>query len=313
LLISLVYESRSGVGREIAIVPKSLGIDEWGMSDSDSLVGYLRLGTWSYNEAMIDVSAYLERIHYRGPTGPTAENLLALHRAHMFAVPFENLDIHLGRPILCDADSFLDKIIRERRGGFCYELNGAFAALLTALGFEVPLLSARVARPDGNYGPDFDHLALRVNSPAPAEAASWLAELADVGFGDSFLEPLRMDSTLEQPQIGRIYRVLQKEGGFVLEALKGGPKAEWIKQYSFTPQPRQIGDFAAMCQYHQTSPESYFTRQRICSRATPRGRITLSDLTLIETVEGRREERVLSGEDEWRATLRELFQIDLAT
>jgi N-hydroxyarylamine O-acetyltransferase len=259
---------------------------------------------------MLDVSAYLERIHYCGPTEPTAENLLALHRAHMFAVPFENLDIHLGRPILCDVDRFLNKVVREGRGGFCYELNGAFVALLTALGFEVALLSARVARPDGSYGPDFDHLALRVGIPGVDEATSWLA---DVGFGDSFLEPLRMDSALEQSQLGRVYRVLQKEGRFVLEARKHEPDGEWKKQYSFTMEPRQIGNFAAMCEYHQTSPESYFTKQRICSRATPRGRITLSDLKLIETVEGQREERVLSGEDEWRATLQELFQIDLPT
>ncbi len=98
-----------------------------------------------------------------------------------------------------------------------------------------------------------------------------------------------------------------------VESLKGGPNAEWIKQYSFTLQPRQIGDFAAICEYQQTSPESYFTKQRICSRATPRGRITLSDLKLIETIDGHREERVLRGEEEWRATLQDLFEINLPT
>ena len=114
-------------------------------------------------EFMLDLPAYLERIDYRGPTAPAAGTLRALHRAHMFAVPFENLDIHLGRTILCDVDRFLEKIVNRRRGGFCYELNGAFAALLTALGFEVTLLSARVARPDASFGPEFDHLALRVS------------------------------------------------------------------------------------------------------------------------------------------------------
>src|ERR1017187_10297680 len=131
---------------------------------------------------MLNLLAYLERIGYSGSTEPSAETLRALQRAHMLAVPFENLDIHLGRPIVCDEDRFLHKIINERRGGFCYELNGAFAALLRALGFKVTLLSARVAGSDGSASPEFDHLTLRVDLDEP-----WLA---DVGFGDSFIEPL---------------------------------------------------------------------------------------------------------------------------
>jgi len=87
----------------------------------------------------MDVSAYLERIRHAGPTKPSAQTLQALHRAHLFAVPFENLDIHLGRKIVCDEARFLYKIVNQRRGGFCYELNGAFAALLRALGFQVTL------------------------------------------------------------------------------------------------------------------------------------------------------------------------------
>src|SRR3954451_21114082 len=134
---------------------------------------------------MIDVSAYLARIGYSGPTEPGPETLRGLHRAHMIAVPFENLDISRGRKIVIDEAAVVHKVIALRRGGFCYELNSAFAALLRALGFEVTLLSARVARANGGEGPDFDHLALRVNLPEPC--------LADVGFGHSFLEPLRIE------------------------------------------------------------------------------------------------------------------------
>lgn len=257
---------------------------------------------------MIDVSAYLERIAYSGPKEPSAETLRALHRAHMMTVPFENLDIPLGRTIVCDESSFLRKIIHERRGGFCYELNGSFAELLRTLGFEVTLLSARVARADGSDGPEFDHLTLRVEVPGIARVGPWLA---DVGFGDSFLEPLSLQPGLEQRQIGRIYRLTEAGGRFSVEALLGDAQAEWKRQYSFTLQPRQLCEFEAMCAYQQTSPESHFTRQRICSRATDGGRITLSDFKLIETIDGRREERVLSGEDEWRATLRELFDVNL--
>jgi len=252
---------------------------------------------------VLNIPAYLARIHYNGPTTPSPETLRDLHRAHMFTVPFENLDIHLGRPILCDESRFLHKIVHEHRGGFCYELNGAFAALLRASGFEVTLLSARVSRADGSASPEFDHLALRVD--IPGSNSPWLA---DVGFGDSFLEPLQLQPNLEQPQIGRVYRITEIEGALHMQV-----KADhtWKSQYSFTPLPRHLSDFAPMCHYHQTSPDSHFTRQRICSLATRKGRITLSDFKLIETHHGKRDERALPGEQQWRATLKELFQIDL--
>jgi len=281
--------------------------------------------------------AYLARIGYSGPTEPSAETLRALHRAHMLAVPFENLDIHIGRPILCDEAAFLHKIVNEHRGGFCYELNGAFAALLRVLGFRVTLLSARVAAADGNYSPEFDHLTLRVDLPGIAGSA-WLA---DVGFGDSFIEPLLLLPGLEQPQIGRVYRLVENKSqataemetvfyvevrsatpennssiGKPIEEGKSrneekSPQEKWKRQYSFTLRPRQLADFAEMCRYHQISPDSHFTRQRLCTRPTSEGRITLSDLKLVETRNGSRMERKLFGDDEWRATLRELFQIDL--
>src|SRR5215472_10227491 len=109
---------------------------------------------------MVDIAAYLTRISYSGSTDPTAENLRALHRAHLFSVPFENLDIALGRTITAQQEPILNKVVGHRRGGFCYEQNGAFAALLRELGFQVTLLSARVARANGSEGPEFDHLTL---------------------------------------------------------------------------------------------------------------------------------------------------------
>src|ERR1700751_1035456 len=110
----------------------------------------------------MNAPASLARIPYNGTLDPTAETLSRLHLAHLYTVPFENLDIHLGRRITCEEERFFHKIVDLRRGGFCYELNGAFASLLRELGFRVTLLSARVAREDGTASPDFDHLALRV-------------------------------------------------------------------------------------------------------------------------------------------------------
>ena len=126
----------------------------------------------------VDATAYLKRINYRGPLAPTAETLRRLQVAHLLSVPFENLSIHTGEPIVLDDDALFEKIVVRRRGGFCYELNGLFAALLRALGFHVEMLSAGVVSQAGEFGPEFDHMTLLVSL-----AERWLA---DVGFGDSF-------------------------------------------------------------------------------------------------------------------------------
>ena len=137
----------------------------------------------------MDVNRYLARMGYTGSIAPTAHTLAALHRAHMLTVPFENLDIPLGTPIVLDNDALFAKIVDHRRGGFCYELNGLFAELLRSLGFQVALLSAGVYNATGQPGPDFDHMALLV-----ALEQRWLA---DVGFGDSFNTPLRLDDVVD--------------------------------------------------------------------------------------------------------------------
>ncbi len=250
---------------------------------------------------MLHVPAYLDRIAYNGPVAPTPEVLQNLHRAHMLSVPFENLDIALGRQIVCDEGAFIQKIVEQRRGGFCYELNGALAALLRAIGFRVTLLSACVPREDGSDGPDFDHLALRIDLNKP-----WLA---DVGFGDSFLEPLPLESAAEQSHDGWTYRVVDRGSSLYMERTESG--GFWKQQYSFTMKPRNLDEFSAMCHYHQTSPESPFTRKSVCSMATPEGRTTVADGKLILTRNGIREERLLGSELERRAALKEHFEIVL--
>ena len=252
----------------------------------------------SRTPARIEVAGYLQRIGYLGKAEPNAETLRNLHRAHLLSVPFENLDIALKQTIVVDPGSTVRKIVEQRRGGFCYELNGAFAALLESLSFRVTLLSARVAREDGSFGRDFDHLTLRVDLEEP-----WLA---DVGFGDCFLEPLRLDERNEQEQVGRVFRITEVENAHLLEEKVG---ANWKKQYCLTLQPRQISDFAEMCHFHQTSPESHFTRNSVCTRATSDGRITVTDTKLVITRNGVREERPLAGREERDRILEEQFGI----
>jgi N-hydroxyarylamine O-acetyltransferase len=249
----------------------------------------------------MDFGAYLARIGFTGSTKVDAGTLRPLHLAHLYAVPFENLDISLGRKIVCDEERFVRKIVDSRRGGFCYELNGAFAALLRALGFRVSLFSARVAREDGTASPEFDHLALLVDLEEP-----WLA---DVGFGDCFLEPLRLKTESEQEQPGGPFRIVPV--GDVMIVQRQLADQAWKSLYQFTLKAHELVDFEPRCQWQQTSPESHFVQQRICTRATPEGRITLSDLKLIRTMHGKREERMLAGEDEWKAVLLEHFGVRL--
>ncbi len=249
----------------------------------------------------MDVLAYFDRIGHQGPSAPSLDTLRALHRAHMLAVPFENLDIALGRPMVCDEEAILRKIVTGRRGGFCYELNAAFAALLRELGFRVTLLSARVPRETGREGPEFDHLALRVDLDEP-----WLA---DVGFGDCFVEPLRLQTGIEQPQGRRRFRLTDQHDSLQVEMAEAG--GSWKRQYCFSLLPRQLGDFAEMCHYHQVSPESPFTHNRVCSRATREGRITLAGRRLIITRQGKKEESLLASDDDWRAALKQYFQVVL--
>jgi N-hydroxyarylamine O-acetyltransferase len=243
----------------------------------------------------MDVDAYLERIAYTGPLEPTAETLAGLHRAHMLTVPFENLDLHIGRRNVLDPDHIYDKVVRRRRGGWCFELNGSFARLLEQLGFTVTRYSAAVVLSEPGT-PDFAHLTLRVDLDRP-----WLA---DVGFGDSFTTPLALDAAGPQRRSGREYLLEPTADERLLLRQDGRP------QYVFALAARETHQFQGMCDALQTPP-SHFTESPICSRMTPDGRISLAGMRLITTTGEERSERDLAGEAERRAVLREMFGIDL--
>jgi len=243
----------------------------------------------------MNVQAYLNRINYSGPTEPTAENLRALHLAHLYAVPFENIDIHLGRPIVLDYEKLYNKIVSEQRGGFCYELNGMFGWLLTQLGYKVRMLDARVIGSDGQPGIDFDHMTLRVDLDEPY--------LADVGFGEAFREPLRMNERGVQVQSLGSYR-LDTDGDlwtYYEPDESGGLKPSYI----FTLTPHRLEDFAEGCHYNQTSPDSHFTQKRVATIATPEGRVTVRDTRIIITKNGQRIEYPIAAEHDYFRALRE--------
>jgi N-hydroxyarylamine O-acetyltransferase len=239
------------------------------------------------------VDAYLARIGMDRPARPDAEALRELHIRHLLTVPFENLSIHLGEDIVLDSRALVAKVVDRRRGGFCYELGGAFAALLSALGFEVHVLSARVFGGDGLSLP-YDHLALRVGP--------WLA---DIGFGSHTHYPLRLDERGDQDDPGGVFRIAEAPEGD-LDVIKDGKP-----EYRLETRPRELGDFEAGCWWNRTSPKSHFTRSLVCSLLTESGRVTLSGRTLIRTTSGARDERELGDDAEVLAAYRTWFGIEL--
>ena len=251
----------------------------------------------------MDTKAYLERIGYRGRIRLSPDVLRRLHMKHMLSIPFEDLDIHLGRPIILSENAFADKIVKHHRGGFCYELNGSFASLLKKLGFKVSMLSARVARKDGGFSPDYDHMTLLVQLNEP-----WLA---DVGFGDSFTEPKRLDMPDPQTDHGKDYRFTQRDRWTLLSRRTKG-SGRWEPQYKFSLIPRKLGDFAPRCRWQQTSPRSHFRKGRLCTRLTSDGRLTLTDTKFAVTRGNKKVERPLKKPEEFAALLRRHFGIDLS-
>ena len=248
-------------------------------------------------------AAYLSRIGAARPASPTLAALSSLHRAHLLAVPFENLDLHLGRPVQLDLAALSAKVVDARRGGYCYELNGLFAELLRSVGYAVDLVSARVATPDGGLTDEFDHLALLVTSDAMDEPV-----LADVGFGDAFVEPLPLRDGFLRHEPGK--DVGLSRVGDVWHYRERPDGEAWRTQYVFTTTPHPLGDFEPRNVWQQTSPESHFLRKRVTSRLTETGRVTLSDRRLITTTQGRRDERDLDDTEVTRA-LAEQFGIVL--
>jgi len=166
------------------------------------------------------LAAYLARIGVPEPLVLDAEALRGLHRAHLMAVPFENLSIHLGDPISLNEADLIDKIVGRRRGGFCYELNGAFACLLERLGAVVRRVSARVYGDDGTPGPPFDHLALVVR--LPDGTGPWLA---DVGFGSHSTYPLLADARSGQADPSGQFLLAGRPDGDIDVGKDGRPPA----------------------------------------------------------------------------------------
>jgi N-hydroxyarylamine O-acetyltransferase len=251
---------------------------------------------------LVDLEAYCHRIGYKGPLEPTIETLRALQERHLAAIPFEAIDVLLGRGVDISPTAVDAKLITARRGGYCYEQNGLFKRVLCAIGFDVDGLvaSVRWMAPPGAPPPPRTHMVLRVT----IEGAPWLA---DVGFGSSVpTAPLRMDSRQPQPTSHERYRLLPLGAGLLVQAEIGG---EWRSLYDVSPEPLLDSHYELFNWFTATHEASPFRRELIAARITPDARYTLLGGRLtVRPAHGGMERRYLDADGIERA-LDEVFHL----
>jgi N-hydroxyarylamine O-acetyltransferase len=254
-------------------------------------------------ETTLNLDKYLERIGYSGSTEATEETLHELHICHTLNVPFENLDVFYGRPPLLDETSLCNKIVLNRRGGYCFEMNGIFSIVLKKMGFKVTDLLARVTIDGLNYTAK-THQVLLVETGN----ARWLA---DVGFGnDGIIAPLRLDMESGQKQFAHDYRVIKEDrfGGYLLQKRAGDI---YNSLYAFTTDRCYQDDFVMSNHFTATFPGSFFKMMRMCTMPTKEGRITLTDTHYKVVINNAMSETALKNDDEFRRYLKQHFKLDL--
>jgi len=250
----------------------------------------------------MNVEKYLGRIGYRNTPVTNLETLISLHKHHVLSIPFENLDVHQGKPITLEVDSLYKKVIFKNRGGFCYELNYLFYNLLHEIGFDGKIISSKIYDKDGKPGPAFDHMSIIVKLEE-----EWLL---DVGYGDLFIEPIKIEDKRVKKDWFKFYRIDKlDEGKYLLSESKTGQA--YKKRYEFDSRPRQIEEFYKQCEYKQSSEASHFVQNRICTLPSIQGRVTLLNDKLIKRTDGLREENEVGTELMFRRVLKEKFNIEL--
>ncbi|HLG88839.1 MAG TPA: arylamine N-acetyltransferase [Alphaproteobacteria bacterium] len=263
-------------------------------------------------DANIDLDAYFRRIGYHGPRDPTLDSLTGIHAHHIARIPFENLDVLLGRPIRLDPASLGRKLIDLERGGYCFEQNGLMAHVLRALGFRVTTLAARVRF--GVADPvetSRSHMLLEVDLPEGPY-------LVDVGFGGQTPGiPLQFEPQLEQVTAHGLYRIVEREraeGEFQTFELQNRTREGWAPLYRFTLEPQLRADYEVASWWVSTNPESIFVRGLMVARQESDRRHTLlNNQFTTRRADGRAEEWTLSTVTELAGVLRDYFLIDTAT
>ncbi|MCR3922569.1 MAG: arylamine N-acetyltransferase [Firmicutes bacterium] len=256
------------------------------------------------NEAF-NLDAYFKRIKYEGPTDVSFETLKALHTAHTLNIPFENLDVYLRKPILIDCETLFNKLVTNKRGGYCFEMNGLFSCVLEAMGFNVKTLLTKGRRRDGRDFAARTHQVLLVEIDGQKY-------LADVGFGNNGLtSPILLETDLEQQQLTHTFRLVSDpDHSYRLQYKVDG---EYTPLFAFTLDACTLADCQMSNHYTATYPESLFRKIRMCTMPTLEGRVTLNEMTFKILANGELTETLLANEEEYKQVLKQYFNLDLDT
>lgn len=262
-----------------------------------------------FDVSSFDLDAYLERIGYDGSRSPELGTLRAIARAHPLAIPFENLDPLLRRPVALDIASLQRKIVKDGRGGYCFEHNLLLGTALTALGYDVAGLAARVMWnwPPGVVTPR-GHMLLLVNPPGTAPSLGAGAHIVDAGFGGLTLTgPIKLETDVEQETPHEPCRLVRDDDGFVVQARVRG---EWKPLYRFDLQRQALPDYEVTSWYLSNNPGSHFVTGLIAARVESDRRYALRNAELaVHHVDGRTERRVLANGAELRDALERLLRV----
>lgn len=252
------------------------------------------------------MDAYLERIGARKPERAGAADLRHLQERHVLSVPFENLSFHLDESIPHSVEA-VRKIVHGRRGGCCFELNTAFAVLLSALGFRVTVLGGRIYRGRKLRSP-ISHLALRVETiddPAEEGRARESSWLVDVGQGSHSRRPLRWDLRTEQEDPHGRYLLRETPEGDI-DVLCDG-----VALYRMETRPRDVDFFAPAVWWYRTAPDSPFASRLMCVQPRVDGKVTLSGNILVRELDGNPTRERIATEEGLKGAYRSWFGIHL--
>jgi len=252
----------------------------------------------------LDLDAYFQRIGYTGARSPSLDTLRRIVLHHVTSIPFENLNSFLGWPVRLDLESLQDKLVRQQRGGYCFEQNSLLGHALQALGFAVGYLASRVVwnQPE-EVRPPRSHMLLRVELEGQLY-------LADVGFGVMApTGPLRLELDTEQETPHEPFRIRRWEEVYVLQAKVAG---DWKSLYRFDLVEQFPADYEVSNWYTSTHPASPFVRSLLAARVEPDRRHTLTNTELnTYSLQGGREQHVLTSVGELRGALQEIFRLAL--
>jgi len=248
----------------------------------------------------MNLDTYLSRIDFLENPTVNRETLIALHRQHVLTIPFEDLDIHWKIPLNIDQDALVDKIIQRKRGGFCYELNTLFYHLLLSLGFPAQLVSCQISQGNGKFGPPYDHMAILVELEE-----TWLL---DIGYGDLFIEPLRLHETSVQKDWFKFFQVQKNGTHFLLSESRDGQR--FTPRYKIRPVPESIQAFIPQLRWKENHPDSYFVQNFICTLPNRQGRITIYNDYLIITKNGKRSKKRLVDTTDKQRYLQQYFGVE---